>query len=719
VVLIETKGSRCRRPDPDAKGGWAWNLKGVQRMLYHLPQVRQAIVDGQPVFVVESEKSADALADLGLAATTHVGGAGKWSRDYCESLRGAHVVLLPDNHEPGRVHAQQVARSLRRKATSVRIITLPDLPPQGDVSGWVAAGGTREQLEQLVAAAPEPQAGGAAGDDEEKGDEEQKSQAQALLRYAEEAVLFHDADRNGYATVPVAAHHETLLLRSKDFGRWLVHSFYREHKKPPPDQALDDVLKILEAKAIFDGPELPVHVRVAELDGKIYLDLCSLQREVVEVTPEGWRILLSGQSPAKFRRARGMQALPQPVPGGRLDDLRGFLGLRDERQWRLLVGWLVMALRPRGPYPVLGVHGEQGSGKSTAARIIRSVIDPHTVPLRSEPKEASDLMIAAKNSWCLALDNLSHLPVWLSDALCRLATGGGFGTRQLYTDDEEQLFDSMRPVILTGIEAVARRPDLLDRSLLLELPTIPKAERKTEEDLYAALKPLRPGILGALLDAVACALKNLATVQLPFMPRLADFAKWVTAAEPALGWEPGTFLATYHASQDEANDVALDAYSIVEPLRRLMGSLGRWEGTASELLARLAERAGEKAVKARDWPKQPSVLSGQLKRLAPNLRKIGLDVTFGSVGGGDDKRRCITIEVVGVGDSSSPPSRSSLALEKQGSWDDPPLDGDDPWDDLSPDRKAGKMGSGDGGDDGDDRFPPSSASPPDREEFEL
>src|SRR5262249_24104616 len=162
---------------------------------------------------------------------------------------------------------------------------------------------------------------------------------------------------------------------------------------------------------------------------------------------------------------------------------------------------------------------------------------------------------------------------------------GGFRIRELYTNDEEQLFDAMRPVILTGIEIVARRPDLLDRSLLVELTPISGEDRRTEEELFAALEPLRPGILGALLDAVACALMNMPKTKLAPWPRMADFAKWVTAAEPGLGWAPGTFLAAYHESEDEANEVALEEYTIVDPLRRLMEGTERWEGKASQLPA--------------------------------------------------------------------------------------------------------------------------------------
>src|SRR5262249_41799758 len=158
---------------------------------------------------------------------------------------------------------------------------------------------------------------------------------------------------------------------------------------------------------------------------------------------------------------------------------------------------------------------------------------------------------------------------------------------------------------------------------------------------------------------------------------MADFAQWVTAAEPALGWAPGTFLAAYAASQDEANEVALDAYPIVDPLRQLMANRERWEGKPSDLLVQLRDLAGEKVTKVEDWPKRANVLSGQLKRLAPNLRKVGLHVTFGSAGRGKAKGRRIVVEGEKARNSSSPPSPSSPTPEKPGSGDDVCSGGDD------------------------------------------
>src|SRR5262249_45118518 len=158
--------------------------------------------------------------------------------------------------------AAKVAQSLRGKAASVRVVNLPGLPPKGDVSDWLAAGGTREQLEKLVAAAPEThqQDDGEASEDEKENDQREETQAQALIRAAAAAVRFHDAERRAYATVPVGDHHETLPLSSGDFKRWLVRAFYRAKNKPPSATSLSDALRLLEAQALFDGPERLVHV---------------------------------------------------------------------------------------------------------------------------------------------------------------------------------------------------------------------------------------------------------------------------------------------------------------------------------------------------------------------------------------------------------------------------------------------------------------------------
>jgi hypothetical protein len=356
--------------------------------------------------------------------------------------------------------------------------------------------------------------------------------AQALAALLEPADLFHTADGRGYATVHIDSHCETWPVRSKRFKAWLGRAYYAIARKPAPTQAMSETLALAEARAL-DGPEWPVHVRAAASGEKIYIDLGDDRWRVVEVDATGWRMLEG--SPVKFHRAAGMLPLPAPVPGETLEALRGFVNVGDENTWRLLVHWLVMGFRPIGPYPVLGVFGEQGSAKSTTTRVLRELLDPNAAPLRSEPREPRDLMIAAEHGGVVALDNLSHLPTWLSDALCRLSTGGGFSTRELYSDSEEVIFSAMRPVILNGIEEVITRGDLMQRTMLIELPVIGPEHRRREGEFWRAFEAARPGILGALLDAVAAAIREAPNVRLPMLPRMADFAEWSVAAERGLG----------------------------------------------------------------------------------------------------------------------------------------------------------------------------------------
>src|SRR5262249_4862714 len=181
----------------------------------------------------------------------------------------------------------------------------------------------------------------------------------------------------------------------------------------------------------FEGPTSQIHLRTAGYNGKIYLDLCDEQWRAVEIDAKGWRVV--DVPPGRFTRARGMLPLPIPVQGGTVPDLQQFINIKDPGDFMLLVAYIVAALRNCGPYPILALRGEEGTGKSTLVRVVRSLIDPNKVPLRTLPRDERDLYIAAGNGYLLAFDNVSTLPPWLSDALCRLATGGGFAIRMLYT----------------------------------------------------------------------------------------------------------------------------------------------------------------------------------------------------------------------------------------------------------------------------------------------
>lgn len=457
------------------------------------------------------------------------------------------------------------------------------------------------------------------------------SQADLLvtLALAAKAELFHTAggnDAESFATVTVGGHRETMPVSGRAFRLWLGKLYYEEAGRTPNAQALQDAINVLAGRAKFDGPEYPVAVRLAEHDGAIYLDLADDGWRAVRVDGGGWTVITD--CPVRFVRIRGMLALPVPVAGGSVDELRPLVNLLDDADWRLVVAWLLAALRPGFPFPLLAVNGEQGSAKSTLCRLLRALVDPNLAPLRRAPRDERDLMIAANNSWVVAFDNLSGIRPDLADALCSLATGGGFSTRELYTDDGEKLIDAMRPILLNGIEDIVTRPDLLDRAITVTLPAIDDARRVEEGELYPEFEASRPRILGALLTAVSVGLKNMPGVRLASRPRMADFARWVVAAEAALGWSPGSFLTAYEANRKGSNALALEA-SPVGPLLVKVADDGPWTGTVKTLLVALEAMADDALRRSRDWPATPRKLGGELRRLAPPLRRAGVNVVFG------------------------------------------------------------------------------------------
>jgi hypothetical protein len=402
---------------------------------------------------------------------------------------------------------------------------------------------------------------------EAQGVAEDESQATCLVGLARTAgaSLFHTPDGEAYASILVEGHTETRLLKVKGFRRWLARLFYEEYGKAPGSQAIQDALGVLEGQALYDGPECPVYTRLAEVNGTIYVDLGNATWQAVEITAGGWQVI--DTPPVKFRRAKGLLSLPEPVRGGTLTALRPFVNIGSEADWRLLVSWLLLALRPTGPYPVLVVYGEQGSAKSSLVRVLRALVDPNTAALPTTSREERDLVIAATNGWLIALDNLSHLPDWLSEALCRLATGSGFATRELYTDADETIFAVQRPIVLNGIAEVATRGDLLDRAITLYLPTIPEEQRQDEKVFWEAFEQARPQSFGALLDIVSSALQHLPTTTLSRKPRMADFALWSCAAAEACGWSADDFLDAYQGVREAVHKLTLEA-SPVGPLIR-------------------------------------------------------------------------------------------------------------------------------------------------------
>jgi hypothetical protein len=440
--------------------------------------------------------------------------------------------------------------------------------------------------------------------------------------------VFHSPGGVAFADVLTDGHRETWPIRSKRFRTWVRRCYYQANGAAPGGAVIGSALDLLEARAQFDAPERVVSMRVAEHAGKIYLDLTDEHWRVIAIGTDGWRVL--GCPPVRFRRSPGMMPLPMPERGGSVEILKPFLNLSNENDFVLIVAWLLAALRPSAPYPLLAISGEQGSAKTVLSKVLRALLDPNVAPIRALPRDERELMIAANNGHLLAFDNLSGLPPWLSDALCRIASGGSFALRRLYTDEEEVLFQAARPTVLNGIDDVIARADLADRAIFLSLSPIGETQRRSEAELWREFECQRPFILGALLDAAVHGLRAIGSVSSDQLPRMADFALWARACETGL-WPAGTFNRAYSNNRKAVIRSIIDADPIATFVRELMSERTLWMGCAADLLRDGIQRANQSSYTA-NLPKNPRALAGRLRRAQTFLRAIGIHVAFSREG---------------------------------------------------------------------------------------
>lgn len=464
-----------------------------------------------------------------------------------------------------------------------------------------------------------------------------------------EPQIFRTPDQRPMMSINVNGHYEHIFLESHVFDRLCHYFSIKMNKKHACSSGcINHLRKILTTVAFYEGPEIPVHVRYAKHGDAIYIDLANGAWQQVKITATGWEVIENIDSPVKFIRRRGMKALPIPQNDFDIEALRGLLNVDDD-DWRLIVAWLLGAMNPDGPFPILILQGQQGSAKTSTAKLLKDLIDPSDSNIQSLPKSERDLIITANNSWVLNFDNLSGMSIGLADAFCRVATGSGFRTRKLFTDDDEVLFNIKRPVIMNGITDISRRSDFIDRAIIINMPVIPEENRISELTLKRYWEDCKASIFGHLCNAISTALANYEHIRIENLPRMADFAQWVNAGEPAFGWKPGTFLVAYENARINLTEMTIESDPVASTVIQLMETHQKeeWTGNATQLLDTLELYADNRMIRSRDWPKAPNVLSNQLRRSSADLLTKNIFIKWSKSGS-----RSITIRNIGRDDDA-------------------------------------------------------------------
>jgi len=472
------------------------------------------------------------------------------------------------------------------------------------------------------------------------------------------AIFWKDPDGAAYVTMSREGRIERYKVRAAAF-KSVVRAIYAgafprlsddgvEMPGSISDKAMTEALPSLEAMIHSRGTETRTPaLRSLESDGTLWIDLGRPDWSLVKVTGEGWQVVTAADVP--LTRADAMRALPLPDRAAAcsgLEALQRLLNLGQDQQddFKLVVSWLLGCLWPRGPYPILAIDGEQGSGKSTASRHLRNLVDPNKSPLRAPPKNEADLIVAANAGRVVAIDNVSHIDPDMLDAICRLGTGAGLSKRRLYTDEEEHLVEVCRPILLNGINSVLSRGDAADRALVVGLRRIDDGSRRLESDIDREFEQAAPGILAALLNGLVEALHYDRGVK-GELPRMADFAAMACRAAPAFGWKAEDVLGAINRNREAANTTVVEGDPISEALRHVIAEHGTerlegstWTGTATELLEHINRAVSDDVRRERGWPKDAVRLSGRLKRIAPALRRCGVEVTLPETGGRGGRR---------------------------------------------------------------------------------
>jgi hypothetical protein len=445
--------------------------------------------------------------------------------------------------------------------------------------------------------------------------------------------LFHDGP-TPYAAVSGDSGPLYLTLESAEFKAWATQHVYQMTNYMFTAAQWEQCRNQLMGEARFKGPEHRVYLRVAPADdGGLWIDLGHGQ--YVSVAAHGWSV--ERHAGVRFRKPSRMAALPVPVPGGHVRQLRPFVNC-EEAEFFTLVAFVLAALRPTGPYPILEISGEMGSAKSTTTRLVRMLIDPHANDLRGAVRSEQQLAVQAQHCHLVVLDNVSAITPDISDVLCRLSTGGEYGARRLYSDLDEVTVQLYRPCAMNGIGAIIERSDLMDRCWPVGLKALERGARMSEAAYWAKVQTVLPAVFGAILDGLVTAVRDVHTVRLDDSGRLVDAESWATAAETGLRLPAGTFVSSLRQRTRAALWRAMDADpDLWDTLEQLARRPHGWRGTVTELM-RLTDRAHLK----------PNVFGTQLSKLKPFLAQAG--ILLDSFREGHASTRGYTLNIVdGIG----------------------------------------------------------------------
>jgi len=495
--------------------------------------------------------------------------------------------------------------------------------------------------EKIASQVVQDSAGESQDIDSRPNNNDTKNTSDLLIGFVSDSCeLFYNKNKECFAKINIDNHTEVWGITSTGFSDWIRGEYFRVSNKGIPDKKLNEIIPTLKALAIHKGYEQEVFMRVAQVNNKIYIDLCDKNWSVVEITKDKWEVI--DEPPVAFIRNNYM--LPMQKPRGTYDTpfnhsitlLKKHINVKKE-DFILVVGVLMMYLQnDDGGMPLLIVNGEAGTGKSTFTKMIRELVDPNSEPILMHPKE-ENIPIIANSNYVVSLDNLSGIRKSFSDLLCTIATGTSYITRKHYSNKEMSVISMKRPVILNGIEDIASRDDLVRRSVILELSKIEDGNVVDDAEVMSNFRDDVPSIFGALCTGLMTALKNINTVKINNITSMSRFCRWSGAAMPAFNWTADMFMENYHDNLKRSYIAVLDTAPFTAAILKMfdINPEADWKGTPTGLKEHLENLlyTYDYIVRSKYWVQNAKGVMNAIRRNRKALDKVGITVEVHKVSG--------------------------------------------------------------------------------------
>jgi len=476
---------------------------------------------------------------------------------------------------------------------------------------------------------------------EEESNDQSQDRRNELIEIINERTreIFVDKHDTAFAAVQIGEHKETLPIKSGRFKKWICRLNYQHLHKTIRAEDLKQITDLLQAEAQFNGNINSLELRTSSenIGGKsvFYYDLTNKTWQVVKITEYGWSVEESSDTPIMFTRYANQLPQVEPLrryPRDVFDRFMDLLNVKDDNNRLLLKCYIISLFVPGMPKPILMLHGEQGSAKSTLQELVKRLVDPSSIISLTFPRSNEELIQQMSHNYIAYFDNVSFIKEWTSDQLCRAVTGAGFSKRELYSDDDDIIYSFKRCLGFNGINLAATKADLLDRGIIIELERIPKERRRKAEEILVEFEPMVPLLLGYIFDNLVKVLqvKINGGIKIDARSRMADFEEYAEIISRCMGNEPGKFIEAYYKNQQLQTEVVIEGSPVAMAIVKLMEYREEWVGSSTELLTDLELVTGELKIdtQSRSWPKAANVLSRRLNEIKTSLRDADINIDY-------------------------------------------------------------------------------------------